>query len=191
MTSAITVSTPLYVRVIGDSWTQLAEPIRRVHATHSIIRASGRLHLTHGRRFLAGVLARLLRLPAPNAATQTQLIVTARNDGEHWQRTFNGRRFDTQQYQSNDGELAERYGVLEFRFGLDARGGSLLYVQHEAALMIGSVRLRIPPQWAPRVEAREDPAGPHSFNVNVRVVLPGSRLLIAYDGIIDVEDARG
>jgi hypothetical protein len=186
----MTVNTPLYLRVIGDSWTQLAEPIRRVHATHVISRASGRLHLAHGRHFLAGVLARMLRLPVPNAAAETHLIVTARGDGEHWQRIFNGRRFDTRQYQSSDGLLAERFGVLEFRFGLDARGGSLLYAQREAALMFGPVRLRIPPQWAPRVEAREDPAGPHSFNVDVRVVLPGSRLLIAYDGIIDVEDAR-
>ena len=57
--------------------------------------------------------------------------------------------------------------------------------------MLGSVRLRIPPPLAPRIEAREDAVDPWSFNVDVRVVLPGSRLLIAYDGIVDVEDAPG
>jgi len=190
MTAVMMGSAPLYVRVVGDAWTQMAEPIRRVHSSHSIIRASGRLRVEDGSHFLSRMLARMLRLPRPSAAAETQLMVTAGPEGEHWQRTFNGRHLKTRQYQSNTSELAEQFGVLEFRFRLDASGGNLLYVQREAAVLFGPVRLRIPAAWAPQVEAREDPAGPTRINVAVRVVLPGIGQLIAYDGLVDIEDLR-
>lgn len=183
------LTVPLYARVMGDSWSQIAEPVRGVHATHSITRAHGCVRIEHGRHHLARVLARMLRLPRPSAAAETELIVTARDGGEEWQRTFNGRRLETRQYEWNESELAERYGILEFRFRLDASGGGLLYVQREAALLFGVGRLRIPGLWAPHVQAREDSAGPRRVKVEVSVVLPGIGLLIAYDGIIDVEEA--
>lgn len=181
---------PLYMRVMGHSWTRIAEPVRCAHLTGPVVRAHGRLRIEHGRRLLARLLARLLRLPRPGAAVETRLVVTARAGGEHWERTFHGRRFTTRQYESSASELAERFGVLEFRFRLDASGGSLLYVQREAALLCGSVRLRIPAALAPRVNAREDPAGPTSVHLSVGVVLPGVGLLVAYDGLVNVEDTR-
>ena len=190
MTAVMIGNSPLYVRVIGDAWTQIAEPIRRVHASHSISRASGRLRVEDGRHFLARMLARMLRLPRPTAEAETELMVTVGPECEHWQRTFNGRHLKTRQYESNTSELAEQFGVLEFRFRLDASGGNLLYVQREAAVLFGPVRLRIPAAWAPRVEAREDPAGPTRIKVAVRVVLPGIGQLIAYDGFVDIEDLR-
>jgi hypothetical protein len=186
----MTVPALLYMRIIGDSWTQIAEPVRRLHDTDSIVRAHGRLRIEHGRSHVARFLARLLRLPRPGTAAETRLIVTARASGEHWQRTFDGRRLETQQYQSSESELAERFGVLEFRFHLDASDGSLLYLQREAAFLVGPVRLRIPVAWAPQVEAREDPAGATGVRIDVRVALPGVGRLITYDGIIEVEDRQ-
>jgi Domain of unknown function (DUF4166) len=181
------VTVPLYVRVMGDSWSHIAEPVRGIHSTYEITRAHGQLRIQRGRHHLARFLARMLRLPRPDARAETQLTVTPRADGERWQRTFNGRSFTTRQYESNASELAERYGVLEFRFRLDAPGGSLVYIQREAALLFGAGRLRLPWQWAPHVKAREDPAGPNRVNVEVSVTLPGIGLLIAYNGIIQVE----
>jgi Domain of unknown function (DUF4166) len=183
------VTVPLYVRVMGDAWSQLAEPIRRLHAAHSIVRAHGHLRIEHGNS-VARFLARMLRLPRAAAAAETQLIVTARADGEHWQRTFDGRRLVTRQYASSESELAERFGLFEFRFRLDACSGSLLYVQRETALLFGPVRVRVPAQWAPRVEALEDPAGPTRVKLHVRIALPGGGLLMAYAGFIEVEDTR-
>jgi hypothetical protein len=180
----------LYARVMGDSWFQIAAPVRSVHAVHPVLRTRGDLRVDRGRHRLVRVLAWMLRLPRPCAAATARLIVTALGDGERWERTFNGRRFETRQRKSNDFELAERYGVLEFRFRLEASGGSLLYVQRDACLLFGWIRLRIPAAWAPRVAAREDPAGPARVNISVRVTLPGIGLLIAYDGSIEVEDTR-
>jgi hypothetical protein len=182
------LTAPLYMRILGDSWGQLGAPVRALHATSSILRARGRLRIEHG-HYAARFVARILRLPPPAAAAETRLTVTAHGDGEQWQRTFDGRCLDTRQYASGRCELAERFGVLEFRFRLDVSDGRLVYVQREAAFLFGPARLRIPAAWAPRVEAREDPAGPTCVNVEVHVSLPAVGPLIAYDGLIDVEDA--
>jgi Domain of unknown function (DUF4166) len=185
----ITATVPLYGRLLGSSWSQIAEPLRSMHAPGSVVRAHGRLRVACGAHPVARILAWVLRLPEPNRAADTRLIVTARAGEECWDRTFGGRRIETLQYVSQD-DLVERFGVLEFRFRLQASGGSLLYVQREAAVLCWPVRLRIPAALAPRVEAREDPAGSKQIAVDVRVVLPGVGKLISYAGIVEIEDTR-
>jgi len=180
---------PLYVRVLGDCWPRIEEPVRRAHATHSVTRARGHLRLEHGRHFFARVLVRVLRLPRPSAAGDTRLIVRAGDGGEHWQRTIDGCAFNTWQYQSPASDLAERFGPLELRFRLEEHAGSLVFVQREAAFVAGPLRLAIPTWCAPRVEAREYGAGLATVGVRVRVSLPVIGLLIAYDGSIDIEDS--
>jgi len=170
---------------MGASWTQVADPVRALHATG--VRARGRFRIEHGRTRTTRLLARMLRLPRPAAAAEIRLIVTTGPGVEHWLRTFDGRRLETHQYEAGEFELAERFGLLEFRFHLLASDGSLLYLQREAAFRFGSVRLRVPSSWAPRIQAREDPAGPERVSVHVRVSLPGLGPLITYDGFVDVE----
>ena len=134
------------------------------------------------------MLAALLRLPRANAAAETRLRVTTEGSTERWQRTFDGRHLDTRQYQTDEGELGERIGILEFRFRLERSGGSLIFRQAKAAVMMGSLRVPLPERWLPVVEAREDAAGAQRISVHVRVVLPGIGPLMTYEGIIDVED---
>ena len=129
----------------------------------------------------------MLRLPRPAAAAEIRLIVTTRHGGEQWLRTFDGRRLETHQCEAGEFELAERFGVLEVRFRLEASHGSLLYLQREAAFRLGPLRVRIPAAFAPRVEAREDPSGPARVQVHVRVALPAVGALIAYVGFIEIE----
>jgi hypothetical protein len=181
-------SVALYARLLGSSWLQVGEPIRFAHASGSTVRARGRLRIAHGRGHVARFLARLLRLPRVSEAAETRLVITSDADGEQWRRTFDERRLDTRQYQAGDCELAERIGVLELRFRLEASDGSLLFRQLEAAFLCGPVRLRLPAAWAPSVEAREDPTGPHQIGVHVRVALPAVGPVLTYDGTIDIED---
>lgn len=180
----------LYARLLGSSWLQIAEPVRFLHTTESTVRASGRLRIEHGRNPFARFLAGLLRLPRATAAAETRLVITPRGDGEHWLRTFADRRLDTWQYQTGERELAERIGVLEFRFRLEASEGGLLFRQLEAAFLFGAIRLRLPAMWAPMVYAREDPAGAHRIRIVVRVALPAVGPVLAYDGTIDVEETH-
>lgn len=180
---------PLYAHVLSDSWERLARPIRHLHDVQGSVRARGRLRVSNGQLCRARVLARALRLPRPAEAADTRLRIIARDGTEAWVRSFDGRQFSTTQHLSVERELIERFGLLEFRFGLDECGGSLLYVQRDAALRFWPVRIRLPRRCAPRIEAREDPAGPHAVNITVRAVVPGVGLVIAYDGVVTVEDA--
>jgi hypothetical protein len=177
----------LYRSLLGSSWLQLSEPIRFAHAS-ATVRASGRLRIVHGRSRAARVLARLLRLPRASDVADVRLVITSGPDGERWRRTFDGRLLDTRQYRANESELAERIGVLELRFRLEASEGSLIYRQLEAAFLAGPVRLRLPAMCAPRVDAREEPAGARRMRVHVGVAFPGLGSVLTYDGLIDLED---
>lgn len=167
----------------------MAEPIRRVHTSGSI-RARGRLRITNGPGHAAGFWARVLRLPRASDAAETRLVVTPDASGERWRRTFDDRCLDTRQYQAGDGELAERFGLLEFRFRLEASEGSLIFHQLEAALLCGPVRLRLPAACAPTVYAREDPVSADRVSVHVRVDLPAFGPVLTYDGTVEIEETR-
>jgi Domain of unknown function (DUF4166) len=180
----------LYARLLGSSWLQVAEQVRAVHATQPTVYASGRLRISHGRGHIARVLARVLRLPRATDAADTRLVVTSLGDGEQWLRAFDDRRLDTRQYVSGDGELAERIGILEFTFRVEASDGGILFRQLNAALLWGSLRLRLPTTWAPRVVAREDPAGVNQIHVQVHVELPAVGRVLTYDGTIEIEKAH-
>jgi len=177
----------LYARILGDSWCQVAEPVRRLHDTRSITRVHGHLQIELGRSAVARLLARVLRLPSPHAAAATWLTITARGDHEHWARTFDGHRLDTLQSESDERELVERFGPLEFRFRLEPSTGGLVYLQRRAAVVCLGLRMRLPSACAPRVEAREDAAGAEGIQITVRVVLPGIGPLISYAGIVVIE----
>jgi hypothetical protein len=178
----------LYAELLGPAWLELAEPVRAAHASGPTVRANGRLRIVHGRTRAARWLARMLRLPRASDAADTRLLVMRSAGGERWRRTFDDRQLDTWQCRTADGALAERFGVLELRFQLAASQGSLVFQQTEAALRWGAVRLRIPAACAPRVDAREDPAGARRIEVHVRVTLPVIGPVITYDGTIEIED---
>ena len=186
LTPSTDVPPGLYPRLLGSSWLQLAEPVRRAHAAKSTLRGQFRIAL--GRSRVARILAAVLRLPRPNRAAQTRLVIAARGDRQRWRRTFAERHLDTWQYQIGDGELAERIGVLEFRFRLVASDGSLVFRQRSAFVVLGSAHLRLPAAWAPRIEAREDPAGAHQVRVHVHVMLPAVGPLLTYEGTLDLQD---
>ena len=180
----------LYARLLGSSWPLAAEPVRIAHASDATIRAHGCLRVAHGRSPAARFLAWLLRLPRAGDAAKTRLVITPRADGEDWLRTFDDRRLHTRQYEAGDGELAERVGLLEFRFRLEVSQGSLLFRQVDAALMLGSLRLPLPAAWTPEIEAREEPAGARQIRIHVRVVLPALGPLLTYEGLIHIEESR-
>ena len=178
----------LYARVMGDAWFLLAEPIRALHTNQASTCARGSLRIERGRHPLARIIACAFRLPSAAAATRTELAVTAHEDRERWERTFGGRRVETWQ-SSNRSELVERYGVLEFCFRLHACSGRLVYVQRQAAMRIGPLRVRLPGHLAPHVEASEHAVAPARVNISVRISISGIGLLIAYDGVVDVAAA--
>ena len=180
----------LYARLLGSAWPLAAEPIRVAHAPGATIRAHGRLRVERGRGLVARFLIWSMRLPREDTAAEVRLVVTPRNGGEHWQRTFGDRRFDTRQYETCDGELAERVGIVEFRFRLEVAKGVLFFRQVDAALRLGFLRLRLPAALRPEVEAREEPAGGRQIRIHVRIGLGLMGPLLTYEGPIDIEEPR-
>ena len=178
--------TPLYAQLLGAAWPQVAAPVRCAHDGRSTVH--GRLRIGHGRNRSARLLARLLRLPRASAAAETRLVVTSEARGEQWRRTFDGRRIDTRQFGCDGCVLAERIGVLEFRFRLEPADGSLVFRQVAAAIVFGRFRVGLPEAWAPRIEAREDPAGAGRMGVHVRVTLPAVGPVLTYDGTVGIEN---
>ena len=178
----------MFARILGDAWLHASESVRRLHSP-SMTGARGRFRVAHGHHRLARLLARVLGLPGPGLAVAVQLTVAADAGGERWRRVFDGHRVDTRQSQSNQDLLAEQFGVFEFRFDLRVsdRGG-ILYRHRDAALRIGALRWGLPRSWSPRIEAVEEPAGENRVAVSVRGTLPGIGVLIAYDGVVEVEE---
>jgi hypothetical protein len=178
---------PLYQRLLGDAWVNVAAPIQSIHTTDGSVLGRGRFRIDHGPHLAARLIARILQLPEPGASVDTTLAITAGNDGEDWLRTFDGHPLQTRQFATDDRELAERFRVFEIRFRIEGSRGSLFYIQRRAAVVMGPVRVPLPAALAPHVEAREDPAGPATIEVRVRVSLPALGTLIAYQGLIEVE----
>jgi hypothetical protein len=178
---------PLYQRLMGDAWPRVAPAIRSMHGRQDSLHAQGRFRIDYGQLVLARILAPLLHLPMEGPSVDTTLDVFTRGDAERWLRTFDGHRLETRQSASDGSELVERFGVLELHFRLERSGESLVYVQRRAALVVGRLRVPLAEVLAPRVQAREDPAGASAIDVHVCVTLPAVGTLIAYDGTIEVE----
>jgi hypothetical protein len=181
----------LYAQVLGSSWNELDESVRRFHGVESILHATGTFRVRHGSNRLLRFLARLARLPAAGEAVDLRLIVTPRNQGEEWHRTFAGRSLVTMQGKLADGLLAERRGPLEMQFRLEVVHGSLSYQTQRVALCLGRLRLPLPGWLAPCVTAWEKPLGERQgIYVTVEARLPGLGLLIAYEGTVNRVEAQ-
>src|ERR1044072_5139840 len=146
----------LYERLLGEAWKEVDVAVRRLHERGTGPCGEG-LFAVRGGNFFARALARLFGLPAGGEAVRVCLSVTQEEDGtaERWQRTFEGRVFDTLQRDGDGGLLAERAGPVELLFKLSVDDGALVYAQAGAALRVGPLRVPLPHALAPRVEARE------------------------------------
>jgi hypothetical protein len=153
------------------------------------MRGQGRLRVTHGDNSVARALAWLLRLPPAGDAVETRLVVTPCAEGETWQRTLGGHPFNSRQYPAGNGDVAERFGLLELRFRRDEIDSGTTFSQTGAALVAGPLRIPLPRRCAPAVSAREDRVGIRTRHIDVRVVLPVVGPVLTYEGSIDVDEA--
>ena len=179
----------LYERLVGAAWPLLDEPVRRLHARGA--RAEGAFAVRRGDGRAARLLARALVLPESGAAVPLLLSVEPLADGERWRRAFDGREFVSEQRgHARRPLLAERMGRVELLFRLTAEGGALVYTQEGASLCAGPLRVRMPRQLAPRVEASERAEG-GGVRVRVRVTAPLVGPLIEYEGLVEVKGGEG
>jgi Domain of unknown function (DUF4166) len=175
----------LYRQLLGASWDELGEAVRRLHGEEETVRAAGVFRVWHGSNRLARMLVWLGGLPAAGESVDTQLTVAPRELGEEWKRTFAGRPMTSFQWGRPDGLLAERMGPLELCFRLEVCGGALVYHSAGAALRLGPLVFPLPRWCAPRISARETPLdGRDRTLVSVEARAPLLGLMIAYEGTV-------
>lgn len=180
--------TGLYPRLLGPAWFDLDPVIRRMHLPGRVVIST--FEIRHGNGLAARLVRSALRLPTPDDARDTRLVITRDARTERWTRTFGRRSLVTIQRALADGSLAERIGPLELRFRLHVVGGALSYVQAGAALTVGRWGLPLPRWIAPRVEAREEREdGGDRAHVRVRMSAPMIGFLMSYEGCLHVETA--
>jgi len=179
--------TTLYERILGTEWNRLAEIVRKAHLETYGEPARGRFRIMRGKGRLAKALAGVLRLPAAGENIPVQLEITSHGRGEQWLRKFGTKRLTTLQYEAPGGLLAEKFGVLEFRFRLTVVDDCLRYSQESVFLCIGRQRIPLPRWISPSVSATESAAvSAGRTHVKVTVSMPWVGLLIAYDGDLEI-----
>jgi hypothetical protein len=192
METSLRSGSGLYPTLLGDTWWCLDGAVQRLHASWTLVQAVGTFRVRQGSNELARTLARLAQLPTAGEAVHTELLVTPRDEGEEWRRSFAGRPLVSLQSGRPDGLLLERMGLVEMRFRLKVVGGGLAYQSTSASLCLGSLRVPLPRWFSPCVTARESTAGDGdqvAVSVEVRVPLLG--FLIAYEGNLTRIEVQG
>lgn len=178
----------LYRSLLGDSWSSLADAVRRLHDSAAPVHAAGAFRVRHGRNLFARFIATVALLPAPSERAEVQLRISPLRTGEEWRRTFAGQPLVTVQSARNGG-LVERRGCIELFFRLEAVRGALIYRTTGAALALGASHVPLPGWLSPQVCAVERAGMGHGIDVYVEVRLPLIGLLIAYEGTLNFVEA--
>lgn len=176
----------LYEILFGEAWSSVWPAIQRAHPRELPIERIGSFDITHGRCFIARLLARLSKLPPDGRAVPTRLRVERMGSREFWRRNFGSFPLESTQHVPRDGILVERFGRIEFRFSAQARDGGIHFRQTRVAIVIGPCRMPLPAWLGPRVDAQEMPGNSEDqtrVRVTVRLALVG--LLIDYQGRIE------
>src|SRR4051812_34135679 len=108
----------LYPKLLGAAWQALDTAVQRAHTDDVLNRAEGVFRVSRAPGRLVGRILDLAQVPSSSAAARARLAVCVRGPVERWERSFGGRPLVTLQCEAPGGLLAERIGLLEFRFRL-------------------------------------------------------------------------
>ena len=178
----------LYPRLFGVAWAEIDTALQRMHCNSKPVHAVGVFRVSRGTSLGAKLLLLCLRLPPATAAAQVELTVRPEGESETWLRLFDGKPVATVQRESGSGELAERFGAIEFRFRLSFVDHTIHYRQGIVILRLAlpffpEIRL---PRWASPHVAAWETAGASETETRVRVEVstPLAGLLFSYEGIL-------
>jgi hypothetical protein len=163
-------------------WSQLAFPVRRMHAEGNLLRASGIADVTGETHPVARWLRRLLSLPAPGAGQAITVTIKRHASHERWSRQFPGGRMCSTLRAGKDDQLHERLGPVIVCFNL-RRDGDAIDWQFRAVRLLG---LPLPRALCGTVLSRSGMRdGRYAFDIDVR--LPLISRLVAYRGWLEID----
>jgi hypothetical protein len=140
----------MYRDVVGSTaWDALPRVLHDLHER------GGDGTFTVTSRGVARVFSALGFAPSAGTVQLTLRIENTEAGGERWIRSFRGEIFATEQ-RVVQGMIAEKYGVLDLRFKVVARGVTL----HYEVIDIRFLGLTLPKWMRPQAEASERADGP-------------------------------
>ncbi len=176
----------LHATLLAGEWAALDPALRHAHADRPM-RLVGRASVERGRGWLAGLGARLTRLPG--AATELPLEVVLDREvvapgagpaAERWERRFGAHPAMTSRLTTRGGCLVESLGAASLEFRLSAHEGGIRW-QAQRLRLFG---LPMPASWCDGIAAAES-AHEGRYRFDVRVQLPGIGLVVHYRGELD------
>lgn len=164
-------------------WSQLAEPVRRMHGGALSLRAHGWAEVDGARHIFARLLRRLLGLPEPGAGQAITLTIERVGNREVWTRHFASRRMRSTLEPAEDGRhLRERLGPVSFHFELRCVGDAIDWELQEGRFL----GVRLPRAVFGRVSSCSlAEHGRYVFHVDTRMPFIGR--LVSYRGWLEME----
>lgn len=169
---------PLYHKILGDRFAELAKVLQVFHSREEGGRAAGELDVEGAANGFGAVVAWLGGLPRPEPGVPVRLVVTTNDRGECWERWFRDKRLVSWQWEWN-GLLIESFGPLTIGFELVKEGRGIRFVP-KRAWWLGVPILQ---PFAPKVDATIVPES-DGWCVDVRVVMPFVGQLVRYHGMM-------
>jgi hypothetical protein len=174
--------TPLYQRILGGAWDELAPPIRELHSVTGQSVFTGRCRVERGRSPLSMLAAAMIGLPRAGADQDVRVTLTVEGDGERWTRRMGGRQFSSLQHPGRGlsrGLIRERIGPLRVHMALVVAWADLRYVIRRWTLF----GVPLPICMGPRGRASESvEAGRFCFDVEIGHPLTG--VIVRYRGAL-------
>jgi hypothetical protein len=173
---------PLFQRILGESWPQLAPQIQQLHSTGAGQAFAGNCTLRRGRNILARLIARLSGFPTQGVDMPMLVRIDPLGDGELWVRTCNRHIFSSTQKPgkaSSKWLVREQFGPVCVDSALLVEGTHLRYVIRRWALF----GISLPLAWGPRARALESTLG-DLFKFDVQISHPITGLIVHYTGTL-------
>ncbi len=171
----------LYEVVLGERWREMSPAVRDVHSPG---KATGRLEVRRGGNVLARWIGAVLGFPRACAEAALQLTVEARGGEQEWVRLIGSSTLRTTQH-ARGAALVERMGRFECVFELEVDDGALVFMQREARLVFGPLRIPVP---GLRIEGRAEESS-ERVQIDVRLHAPFVGLVLRYTGTVTAEAA--
>src|SRR5690349_13134588 len=119
---------PLYQRLLGSAWNDLAPQIRELHSVVQVSRFTGHGAVARGRSPLSKLLGWAFGFPEGGTDQEVTVTLSVEGDGERWLRCIGGRQFSSVQWAGTGraaGLLGERFGWVSIYMMLAVESGNL------------------------------------------------------------------
>jgi len=116
----------LYEEILGPSYEDMSEPLRKLHRIGQGKNFEGRCKVTRGRNPLSHIVATILRFPKASPDIPVKVILTKDGGKEIWERIFDGKRMVSTQEAGRGKQsrlVIERFGPIAIHIAILIENG--------------------------------------------------------------------